>query len=76
MITGCAHPGLEKFLKVAKDFGGIYAIIGGFHGFDKLDLLDDISMIIPCHCTSRKADIQGLFPKAYRMGGAGNIVEI
>ena len=75
VITGCSHPGLEKIINVAKKFGNIYAVIGGFHGFDKFDALKGISIIMPCHCTSHKQEIQKLFPDAYEAGGVGKKLE-
>ncbi|MBN2477776.1 MBL fold metallo-hydrolase [Candidatus Micrarchaeota archaeon] len=57
VITGCAHPGLENIIDDAKKYGKIYAIIGGFHGFGRLEKLKEIEMVIPCHCTSQKKDI-------------------
>jgi 7,8-dihydropterin-6-yl-methyl-4-(beta-D-ribofuranosyl)aminobenzene 5'-phosphate synthase len=71
LITGCSHPGLENFINVAKKFGKIHAVLGGFHNFDKLEALSNIPIILPCHCTSRKQDIQKLYPDAYRQGGVG-----
>ena len=71
VITGCSHPGLENILKTAREFGEIYAVIGGFHGFNKFNALKGISLIVPCHCTSNKQEIQQLFPEAYHDGGVG-----
>ncbi|WP_455391809.1 MBL fold metallo-hydrolase [[Eubacterium] cellulosolvens] len=71
VITGCSHPGLENFLGVAKKLGPVHMVLGGFHGFDKFDALEGISIIMPCHCTSHKEEIQRLFPDAYTPGGVG-----
>jgi 7,8-dihydropterin-6-yl-methyl-4-(beta-D-ribofuranosyl)aminobenzene 5'-phosphate synthase len=50
IITGCAHPGLDDILKKSRDWGNVYAVIGGFH--DSItDSLSEISLIMPCHCT-------------------------
>ena len=54
VITGCSHPGLENILKAASKFGEIYGVVGGFHGFSKLEALEGIGLIVPCHCTVRK----------------------
>jgi len=76
VVTGCAHPTLKNILRIAQDFGKVYAVIGGFHGFNEYDLLREISLIIPCHCTAHKREIQKLFPNAYSKGGVGCVVEI
>lgn len=71
LITGCSHPGLENFLDVAKKFGSVHAVIGGFHGFNKFEALKGISIIMPCHCTSYTREIQRQYPDAYTPGGVG-----
>jgi len=75
VVTGCSHPGLENFLDIAKKFGRISAIIGGFHGFNKYIELMDIPLIVPCHCTSHKREIQTIFSNAYKEGGVGKSFE-
>ena len=57
VITGCAHPGLERILERANTLGKVHALVGGFHGFDRLDLLAGIELIVPCHCTKFKERI-------------------
>ena len=73
VITGCSHPGLENILEVALKLGNLYAVLGGFHGFNKFDALDGISLIIPCHCTEYKEKIAELYPNAWSKGGVGGI---
>jgi 7,8-dihydropterin-6-yl-methyl-4-(beta-D-ribofuranosyl)aminobenzene 5'-phosphate synthase len=75
-LTGCAHPGLETILEAAKVFGELYGVIGGFHGFDKLELLKELKMIIPCHCTVRKEEIRRMYQEKAVWCGAGEIIEI
>ena len=62
VLTGCSHPGLDKILSVASKFGKVYAVIGGFHGFSKLEVLSDLDLIVPCHCTARKREILRRYP--------------
>jgi 7,8-dihydropterin-6-yl-methyl-4-(beta-D-ribofuranosyl)aminobenzene 5'-phosphate synthase len=78
VITGCAHPGLGKILEVSKDFGELYGVIGGFHGFNNPELLRELKLklIMPCHCTSHKDDILRRFPEVSIRCGAGEIIEI
>lgn len=57
VINGCAHPGLESVLRVASKLREIYGVIGGFHGFSKLEALKGVSLIVSCHCTMRKKEL-------------------
>ena len=76
VITGCSHPGLENILKVASRFGDIYGVVGGFHGFRKLEALKGIELIVPCHCTVRKKEILALYPRTSIKCSAGCRIEI
>lgn len=71
VITGCAHSGIDKILNSANKLGKIYALIGGFHDFEEYDLLKDISIIVPTHCTKNKKKIISLFSKNCSEGGVG-----
>lgn len=71
VLTGCAHPGLDKILERSKTFGSVYGIIGGFHGFREFDLLKEISLIVPCHCTQYKKEILNIFKEKCKIGGTG-----
>ena len=63
VICGCSHPGLDTIIECASEMGTIHAVIGGFHGFDKLDKLENIELIVPCHCTKKKKEILEKYPK-------------
>jgi 7,8-dihydropterin-6-yl-methyl-4-(beta-D-ribofuranosyl)aminobenzene 5'-phosphate synthase len=76
VLTGCAHPGLENIVEAATYFGAVYGVIGGFHGFDNLKLLREITMIIPCHCTTRKKEIMAMYPDKVEWCGAGAVIEL
>ena len=76
VLTGCAHPGLEDILEVATVFGELYGIIGGFHGFDKLESLQGLELIMPCHCTVRKKEILSMYPEKTVRCGAGGVIEL
>ena len=71
VITGCAHSGINKILNSANKLGEIYALLGGFHDFDEYNLLKNISLIVPTHCTTNKKKIMSLFPKNCLEGGVG-----
>jgi len=76
LIVGCSHPEVGKILKAASQFGKVYAIIGGLHGFNEYELFQDLSMICPTHCTQHISEIKSLYPEKYIEGGAGRIIEI
>jgi 7,8-dihydropterin-6-yl-methyl-4-(beta-D-ribofuranosyl)aminobenzene 5'-phosphate synthase len=71
LVTGCAHPGLDRILDLASSRGEITAAIGGFHGFEGLDRLAPLKTIVPCHCTVKKDAILARFPTSARRGRAG-----
>lgn len=71
LIVGCSHPGLDRIMKHASEFGNIYAVIGGFHGFRKLKAFMDVPVIIPTHCTKKKQEILDMYPKRARTVSAG-----
>jgi 7,8-dihydropterin-6-yl-methyl-4-(beta-D-ribofuranosyl)aminobenzene 5'-phosphate synthase len=76
VITGCAHPGLAKIIHKAKQLGEIYAVLGGFHGFSKLEKLQGIKLIAPCHCTRYSEQIREKYPQQFKQVKAGTVVEI
>ena len=76
LIVGCSHPKMGNILKAASQFGKIYAIIGGLHGFNDFELFEDFELICPTHCTQHIAEIKSLYPEKYIEGGVGKIIEI
>jgi 7,8-dihydropterin-6-yl-methyl-4-(beta-D-ribofuranosyl)aminobenzene 5'-phosphate synthase len=76
VVTGCAHPGLENVLAAAAGYGELYGVIGGFHGFAKLELLRELELIAPCHCTARKRAIHAQYPEQAVRCGAGTVIEL
>jgi 7,8-dihydropterin-6-yl-methyl-4-(beta-D-ribofuranosyl)aminobenzene 5'-phosphate synthase len=75
VLIGCGHPGLETIFEAAKAFGTIYGVIGGFHGFKKLELLHGLELIVPCHGTIRKKEIVEMYPEKTVRCGAGRVIE-
>jgi len=75
LIIGCGHPGIGKIIDSISKFGNIYAIIGGLHGFDEFEILENIEKICPAHCTKYKEKIKSLYPEKYIEGGIGEIFE-
>ena len=76
LIVGCSHPYMGHILDVASQFGKVYAIIGGMHGFSEFDLFKDLELVCPTHCTQHKAELKKLYPQKYIEGGAGRIISI
>ncbi len=76
VLTGCAHPGLSNILKEASRYGEVKGTVGGFHGFDKLDELDDLLMIVPCHCTKYKDEIREKYPEKSMDCYAGLVLDL
>ncbi len=76
VITGCAHPGLENIIVRSRELGEIYGVVGGFHEFSKLEKLQKIELIAPCHCTQYKQEINQKYPAQFREIKAGSIIEI
>ncbi len=90
IITGCAHPGIFKMVKTAKDLFNedVLLVMGGFHlewaskgkieniikAFEDID----VKYAGPCHCTGEKA--RTLFAKHFGDNyiniGVGKVVKI
>jgi len=73
LLTGCAHPGLDKIATKAQEFGELFAIMGGFHDFENIEELSSFDLVIPCHCTSKKQEI--LEMRNAKRGVAGSVFE-
>ena len=76
LVVGCSHPYMGNILEAAQQFGKLYGIIGGLHSFSELELLSDLELICPTHCTQHKEEIKKRYPQKYIEGGAGRIIEI
>lgn len=75
VLVGCSHPGVEKILTVAKQYGPTTGLVGGFHNFDDFRVLEDLNFICPCHCTARKKELQKTFPEKFSPCGVGKIID-
>ena len=75
VVTGCSHPGVKAILQTASDYGHVAALIGGLHGFDDFDLIDDLGLICPTHCTHHIREIASRYPEKYIPGGVGKIID-
>jgi len=75
LITGCAHPDLKSIIDTAGKIGDgkLMAIIGGFHNSKKLEMLEGIEVVVPCHCTQRKDEIHRMYPNSYTECAVGKI---
>lgn len=62
LVTGCAHPGLENILEAVSSFSEITGVLGGFHSFSRIERLSGMRVIVPCHCTAQKEQIESSYP--------------
>ncbi len=76
LIVGCSHPKMESIFEAVSQFGKVYAIVGGLHGFNDFELFKHLGIICPTHCTQHKTEIKSLYPEKYLEGGVGRIIEI
>jgi 7,8-dihydropterin-6-yl-methyl-4-(beta-D-ribofuranosyl)aminobenzene 5'-phosphate synthase len=76
LLVGCSHPHMVGILHAAQQFGTVYAIIGGLHGFNYYDLFQDLTLICPTHCTQHKKELKLRYPEKYEEGGVGTVIEI
>lgn len=76
VIVGCAHPGVKAILEKVSQHGPPRVLIGDLHGFSDLDLLNNMELVCPTHCTQFQSEIKFLYPQKYLTGGVGRVVEI
>jgi len=76
VLTGCAHPGIDKIIDFIKKSGDVYRVIGGFHDFSNIEYLKDIPVLSPCHCTTRLKEIREKYPGKYVECSCGSEFEI
>ncbi|MCK5130704.1 MAG: MBL fold metallo-hydrolase [Candidatus Sabulitectum sp.] len=75
LIIGCGHPGVGNIMDVISQFGKVYAVIGGLHGFDNFEVFKGVHLICPAHCTKHKDDIKKMYPEKCIEGGVGRVIE-
>ncbi len=76
VVVGCCHPGVVRIMKAASSFGEIYGMVGGFHGFRRLEELSEVSLIAPCHCTLMKHVMMAIYPETCVRCSAGRRFEV
>jgi 7,8-dihydropterin-6-yl-methyl-4-(beta-D-ribofuranosyl)aminobenzene 5'-phosphate synthase len=90
VITGCAHPGIVKIVKAAKDLlkDDILLVMGGFHlewaSRRKIERIIStfkqlhVRYAGPCHCSGNKARslFEKHFGKNYINIGAGKVITL
>lgn len=76
VIAGCSHSGVKQILEKCKEFGEPYALIGGLHGFNEFEILEDLKVVCPTHCTKHINKIRNLYPEKYVKGGVGAIITL
>jgi 7,8-dihydropterin-6-yl-methyl-4-(beta-D-ribofuranosyl)aminobenzene 5'-phosphate synthase len=76
LLVGCSHPNMAGIINAALQFGDVYAIISGLHGFNHYDLFKDLTLICPTHCMLHKEELKSRYPEKYEEGGVGKVIEI
>lgn len=90
IVTGCAHPGILKMVKAARDSaqGDILLVLGGFHlewaTVGKIEKIISafkqlhVQYVGPCHCSGHRA--RSLFERCYGKNyiniGAGKVIAV
>ena len=88
VLTGCAHPGVAQMVNLAREFGPVHLVMGGFHlgeaspaevervigQFQELG----VEKVAPCHCTGEGAiaAFAEAYGSAHLQAGAGTVVSI
>ena len=76
LVVACGHPGLDAQVMALGACGPLHGLIGGFHGFHDFDLLRNVSLLAPCHCTEYRHAIAQHFPDAFLDVSAGTEIVI
>jgi len=76
VIAGCSHPGVKAILEAASQFGPVFGLIGGLHGFSDFEVIKDLGLVCATHCTAHIGEIRERYPYTYREGGAGRVIEV
>ena len=76
LVTGCAHPGLDRLIEAAGAHGPVRAAVGGFHGFDAIEALSPLRWVVPGHCTRHKDAIHARLPDRTVRCGVGLELEL
>jgi len=76
VLTGCAHPGLTEIIEAASEMGTVHVVLGGFHGFERIEELSGMDLIGPCHCTANREKILQRFPDTALDMMAGSVIEL
>ncbi len=76
VLAGCSHNDVKKILKKGQEYGAIKGLIGGLHGFSEFEIIKNLDLICPTHCTKHIKEIKNLYPDSYISGGVGRKIEI
>lgn len=85
VMTGCAHPGIVKIVKEAKELAEkekVYLVLGGFHHPPTSTVQEfreiEVAKVAPSHCTGD--EVRNAFAEEYQEDfieyGVGKIIEI
>jgi 7,8-dihydropterin-6-yl-methyl-4-(beta-D-ribofuranosyl)aminobenzene 5'-phosphate synthase len=69
--------GIEQSMIIKTDrYGKVYALIGGLHGFNEFELISDVALVCPTHCTAYIEEINKLIGDKFIRGGVGREIVI
>ncbi len=71
VVVGCSHPGVKNILEAAGEIGNVMGIVGGLHGFDEYEVLEDLDLIVSTHCTENEDEIRDIYQEKYVEGKVG-----
>ena len=61
-------------LQAASEFGPVSTLVGGLHGFNDFDVIDDLTYVCLTHCTQHIDEIAARYPDKYIPGGCGKVI--
>jgi 7,8-dihydropterin-6-yl-methyl-4-(beta-D-ribofuranosyl)aminobenzene 5'-phosphate synthase len=90
IITGCAHPGVVRIVKKAKEMlkSDVYLVLGGFHlcwmSLSKVKKIingvkkEGVKKVAPCHCSGdiARKQFEKAYGKDFLLVGAGKTITI
>jgi 7,8-dihydropterin-6-yl-methyl-4-(beta-D-ribofuranosyl)aminobenzene 5'-phosphate synthase len=76
VITGCSHSTVKLILERAAQLGKVHALIGGLHGFEEFELISEVSLVCPTHCTAHIEEINKIIGNKFLRGGVGREIII
>jgi 7,8-dihydropterin-6-yl-methyl-4-(beta-D-ribofuranosyl)aminobenzene 5'-phosphate synthase len=71
VVTGCAHPGIDRIMERARDVCDPAWLMGGLHGARREQIPDNLDRVVLCHCTKDKDGIMAAVGEKAILGRVG-----